>query len=504
MSKILTLKKLDKILENYRKKRKKIVLCHGVFDLLHLGHINHFKEAKTKGDILVVTITKDRFVNKGPGRPLFKENSRAKILEALAYIDFVAINDWATSINTIKLLKPNIYFKGPDYKKNSNDITGNITKEKKAVELNGGKILYSTYETFSSSSLINKFTNIQNINQKQIINKINSKYSFNKILKIFEDIRKLNVLIIGESIIDEYVFCEALGKSGKESILTFKDEKKEKYLGGVLAIANHCLSFSKSIEIISYLGKDDGAKYIKNKTDKNIKVNFINKGNSPTLIKRRYLDQVNSNKIFGIYTLNDDSLNKQENSLLKKIIKAKIKKTDLVVVADYGHGLIDNELAEFICKNNKNISINAQINSANVGFHNIRKFNNFKNLIINANELRHTMRERKGNLENLAKKLKSEIKAENILVTSGKNGAMLLDKKNNIIKCPAFANEVVDKVGAGDAFLMIFSLILKTSKDLNLSMFAGSLAAAQSVKTMGNKNKIDKTILLKAIQYILK
>ena len=80
--KIKSLINLQQIVKSKRN-LEKIVLCHGVFDLLHFGHLEHFKEAKQKGDILIVSITPDRFVNKGPGRPAFNENLRALSLSEI-------------------------------------------------------------------------------------------------------------------------------------------------------------------------------------------------------------------------------------------------------------------------------------------------------------------------------------------------------------------------------------------------------------------------------------
>ena len=82
--KIKNLEDLKTVVADLKAKGKKIVHCHGVFDLLHLGHIKHFEEAKTLGDVLVVTITPDEFVNKGPNRPAFTTLLR---LEALALLN---------------------------------------------------------------------------------------------------------------------------------------------------------------------------------------------------------------------------------------------------------------------------------------------------------------------------------------------------------------------------------------------------------------------------------
>src|SRR5882762_3471869 len=91
---------------------KKVVHCHGVFDLLHIGHIKHLEAARKLGDLLVVTLTPDRHVNKGPHRPAFPERLRAEALASLACVDYVAINQWPTAVETIELLKPSLFVKG--------------------------------------------------------------------------------------------------------------------------------------------------------------------------------------------------------------------------------------------------------------------------------------------------------------------------------------------------------------------------------------------------------
>src|SRR5947208_4306770 len=111
-NKIKRLKDLANTLEKLRGGGKKIVHCHGVFDLLHIGHIKHLEAARKRGDLLVVTLTPDRYVNKGPHRPAFPEQLRAEALASLACVDYVAINQWPTAVETIELLKPSLFVKG--------------------------------------------------------------------------------------------------------------------------------------------------------------------------------------------------------------------------------------------------------------------------------------------------------------------------------------------------------------------------------------------------------
>ena len=176
--KIINLKELSKIFSELRSEGKKIVHCHGVFDLLHIGHIKHFKEAKTFGDVLVVSITPDEFVNKGPNRPAFTTSLRLESLSALESVDYVVANNWPTAEEIIKFINPNVYCKGPDYKDHLDDITGKIKDEVDAVISVGGKIMYTDDITFSSSSLLNKFGNLYSKEQELFIRNMVDKFSF--------------------------------------------------------------------------------------------------------------------------------------------------------------------------------------------------------------------------------------------------------------------------------------------------------------------------------------
>jgi len=503
--KIIAIAELKNTIHKLKGGNKKVVHCHGVFDLLHIGHIKHFEEAKTFGDVLIVSITPDEYVNKGPGRPAFTSRLRLQALAALEFVDFVVVNNRPTAVELIKELKPDLYCKGPDYKEHLDDITGKIDEEEDAVISVGGRIVYTDDETFSSSSLLNQFGNLHSHDQDIFIKNIAKKYNFEKIKSQIDEFKKLKILIIGETIIDQYVFCEALGKSGKEPVLVLRDLESEEYLGGSIATARNLGEFCKNITVLSFLGDDD--KYrslIEENVEKNISVKFLTKSNSPTIVKRRFLDNVDRKKILGVYSINDNNLNDDEERELLSSIDVLAEENDLIIVSDYGHGVITSKIASHISKINKFVSLNAQVNAANVGTHNIRKYKDIDCLIINANELRHEMRQRDGNLQALAIELKNLINARNISVTKGKDGAFLLGDNENQFECPAFANEVVDKIGSGDALLALLSLCLYKEMDENLSLLIASVAAAQSVESIGNSMPINKINLLKTISHFLK
>ena len=503
-NKINSLLDLEKIIKNIKKRNIKIILCHGVFDLIHIGHIKHLKNAKLKGSKLIVSVTADKFIFKGSNRPIFNIDQRVEVLSSLEFVDFVCISNEKDSINIIKSLKPDYYVKGLEYKSHKKDITGKILEEINMVKKYGGKIKYTNDLTFSSSKIINSFGDTLNVEQKKFIDKIKKKYTINYIISKLDYASSFSIITIGEAIIDQYNFCEVLGKSGKESFLSFKETKSFKYLGGIFSHANHLSSFCKSVSILSFIGeKKQNLTFIKSKIAKNIKTIFLKKLNSPTILKKRYLDSFDNRKIMGVYDINDSSISVNEEKLFLKKIRESVINKDILIIADYGHGIITKKIANFLSKLNIFTCLNTQINSTNYGTHNIDKYRNIDCVVINETELRHEMRDKDSNIIVLSKKLINKIKAKKIIVTRGNQGAIILSKNGKYIKCPAFAVSIKDKIGAGDAMQSILALLLKLKIEDDLSIFIASIAASQSVNVLANSSYLDKKKILKQISHML-
>lgn len=145
MSKVVDLDQLTGIGE-----LQKVVLCHGVFDLLHVGHVRHLQAAKRFGGLLVVTVTPDRYVFKGPGRPVICEADRAEMLAALACVDCVAVNRWPTAVPLIEVLRPAVYCKGDDSRGDA------LRAEREAVEAVGGRLVFTNGEQRHTTAMLEK------------------------------------------------------------------------------------------------------------------------------------------------------------------------------------------------------------------------------------------------------------------------------------------------------------------------------------------------------------
>jgi len=156
--KILELDELAEKIKDLKSIGKKIVHCHGCFDLMHIGHIKYFQASRKMGDVLIVTLTPDIYVDKGPGRPVFNQDLRAESIAALECVDYVAVNKWPTAEETLRLLRPDIYVKGQEFEK-LEDKTGKIQKENKIVKEIGAQMRFTHEIVFSSTKLISQCKN---------------------------------------------------------------------------------------------------------------------------------------------------------------------------------------------------------------------------------------------------------------------------------------------------------------------------------------------------------
>jgi bifunctional ADP-heptose synthase (sugar kinase/adenylyltransferase) len=198
-------------------------------------------------------------------------------------------------------------------------------------------------------------------------------------------------------------------------------------------------------------------------------------------------------------------MNDENQNQLTSFLDELIPKHDLVIVSDYGHGFLSRETAKQISKKSHFTSLNAQINAANIGYHTMNNYRNIDCAIINETELRHELRDRETSVEKLMKQLADSLQVKNLVVTQGSGGATKYASDNGKYHhCPAFAAKVVDKIGAGDAMLALLSCSLKSGFDADLSLFIGSLAAAQSVETIGNSTPVSKIQLLKTFNHAVK
>lgn len=504
--KILTIEKLKDLLPELKGQGKKIVLCHGVFDLLHPGHLKHLNAARREGDILVVTITPDHLVNKGPGRPVFAEKLRAEFLAALSVVDFVAVNLWWTAVETIHALKPNVYVKGGEYRDRPKNIVGKISLEEDAVRQVGGRVVYTDEVTFSSSSLANQFFDLYSDETNDFLNRFRQSLKPDELLGRLSALSKLRVLVIGDAIIDEYQYCTPMAKSPKEYVITTRYLSQEVFAGGALAAANHCANFCDHIDLITTLGENDSREeFVRSHLKPNIHPHlFIRKGLS-TVVKRRFVEPNFIRKLFQISILDDTLAPYLEEEAILGHLERTVSDYDLVLVADFGHGMISSRMIDLLAKKARFLAVMAQTNSANLGFNPVTKYPRADYVCIDEPEVRLACQDNMSLVEDLSVRISERLKAGHVVVTQGNRGCTGYSKAaGKFFKVPTLSQKIVDTIGAGDAFLSVSAPCIADGMPLEMACFVGNAAGSLAVGTVGNRTAVEKVSLYKFITALLK
>lgn len=506
----MTYKKIIKLLEakhlsiKLKKNKKKIALAHGVFDVLHIGHIKYFEEIKKKlpDSVLFVTITADKFVNKGRGRPMFTQTQRAEMLSQLNIIDYVLIIEDFTAVPSIKNIKPHVYFKGNEYKNLFFDK--NLKIEKKELKINSSKIIYINTKKYSSSEIINnRFDNLDK-STKKFLKRINDNYKHSYITTLFENLKKLKVAVIGEAIIDEYIYVKPLNKSPKENLITNLIENGESFLGGSLAVANNIASFSQDVTIFSLLDKSIQNKFLLKKyLNKKIKKKIIFSDKYKTIKKTRFIESsYSTKKLFSLYEMKNMPLDRDVESKIIKLLKTNLKKYDLIIVNDFGHEFFTNKITDVIVKCSRYLSLNVQTNSANMPFNPVTKYKKANFVSIDIPEARIAAGDKYLSKLQMHNKILRKSNFKNLIFTEGKNGSWYF-KNNKAFNTPAFNDNVVDTMGAGDAFFSISSLIMKINKDVELACFLGNIAGAIKTSILGHSKFINRQDFFKYVKTLM-
>lgn len=503
-TKIHTLEELVPILDRHRAEGRRIVHCHGVFDLLHIGHVRHFEQARKLGDVLVVTLTPDRYVNKGSGRPAFTESLRAEFLASLTTTDYVAINHWPTAVDTIHLLRPHVFVKGSEFR-NLQDTIGHVSKEGEAVRNVGGEIVFTEDIVYSSSALINQYMSQFPDHVRDFLGDFAARYPADDVLAPLRAAEGLKVLVVGETIIDEYEYCEAIGKSGKEPVLATRYLGVDRFGGGVLACANHAASFANRVDVFTMLGEGmDQEDFVRGTLKSNVTPIFVEKKNSPTIVKKRFVEKYLSQKMFEVYRMNDDALDEREDADLCNRLRAILPEYDVVIVADYGHGMLTNKAIHVLCQHSKFLAVNTQSNAGNHGFNMISKYPRADYVCLAQREVALETRTLHLTPDEMVRHVADRLHCPRVMMTRGSAGTLFHTTPGESHRAPAFAAKVVDRVGAGDAVLCVTSLAVAMGAPPEVVPFIGNVVGAEAVTILGNQRSIERVPLYRHIECLLK
>ena len=467
-------------------RKSKMIMCHGVFDIVHPGHIRHLSYAKSKANLLVASITSDKFVKKGQYRPHVPENLRALNLAAFEMIDFVIIDDNEKPLEAILKLQPDYFAKGYEYNKDLN-FTNATIEEEETLNSYGGEIIFTPGDIVYSSSNILKHKTPDLFIEKMLISMRNEKVSFDDLKSSLHRIDGEKVHIVGDTIVDTYTKTNMIGGQTKTPTISVLFNSKEDFVGGGGVVAKHLKEAGADVTFTSVVGSDDLGKYVhENLKNFGIKLNLIVDDTRPTTNKNVII--ADNYRLLKIDTLDNRTL---QTSIQRQINKKILDDTDnILILSDFRHGIFNKytipEITKSIPKNIFKVA-DSQVASR---WGNITEFKGFDLITPNEREARFALADQDSTVGLLSEEIRQKSNAKTAFLKLGNKGMIATtignSEKNKYFVLDSFTKQPLDPVGSGDALLAYGTLILKVTGCILTASIIGSLAAACACEKDGN------------------
>ncbi len=502
--KIIDRHELQGIRERTRSAGESVVLCHGIFDLIHPGHVGHLQRARDLGDLLVVSITPDRYVDRGPGRPVFSEDVRLSMLAALDCVDWVTLAEGPDAIGIIDALRPDHYCKGQGDAARLADPTSALSREVERVTEHGGEVQFVGGAVYSSTKLLSDHFDVMPAPLKAFSSEFRGVHGMDSIHSALAGMEDLRVLVVGDVIIDEYVYTEFQGITSKDHAPSVRYRDSQRQWGGAYAVARHLSDVCRTVTLAGIAGPgeeltlDTAPPGAPEDVDRVFEVD----PHSRTVIKRRFVvdnrRQDPLQKVFSVnYVVAADAITDETRERLRERLASLMSRHDVILVADYGHGLLDPITRELVERDARWLALNCQTNTANFGFNLITKYHRADSFSVDEAELALAFRDREGPKEPLLRRLRAHLSASGGWLTRGAAGSVAVSEDDALATTPAFTTHVKDTIGAGDAYFALASAAFGSGAPLEVAAFLGNVGGALAANIVGNTSAIKKHQVLR-------
>ena len=479
--KIKGLSALKKELKKH--KGKKIILCHGHFDVVHPGHVRHLSYAKSKAEVLIVSLTADNFVSKGIYRPHIPENLRALNIAAFEMVDYVFIDHSPTPLKLIKFIKPDFFAKGFEY--TSKGLPQATETESRLVESYGGKMIFTPGDiVYSSSKFIeNNFPKLEEEKILMLLQKY--KITFESLRKTLKKFSNYSIHVVGDMIIDIYTQTSLIGGQTKTPTISGLRQNEKKYIGGAGVVAKHIKAAGANVVLTTVLGNDILKNFVINDFKKEkIKLNYIIDSTRPTTSKNTIIN--NMYRLLKIDHLDNQPISEK----IKNEIRGYIfdNNSNALVFSDFRHGIFNNLSIDFFLEKFKKKTFKVADSQVASRWGNISDFLNFDLITPNEKEARFALSDQDSSISHLSRKLIKKTKCKNLILKLNSKGIFSVKNSKTLdsFAIPSFAQTVVDPVGSGDALLAYSTLAFLASNSLIQASIIGNIAAACECELDGN------------------
>lgn len=460
--------------------KMKKAFVFGDFNILHPGHLRLLKFAKESSDFLTVGIFSNQLSNKPL---LLDENVRLESIKATSYVDeaFLLNED---VLEYIKRRKPDILVKGKEFENRYNP-------EEEIMKTYGGKILFSSGEIgFSSLNLLQKdfeisFSNLSHDNNFIKRHKIDK----TKLIEYINKFSDLNILVIGDTIIDEYITCDAIGMSQEDPTIVVTPISNKKFIGGAAIVASHAKTLGANVSYVSVLGDDENFEFTHDYlTSLGINTYLLKDSTRPTTLKQRFRAQ--NKTLLRVNHLKQHNISKDlEEKILENFVDD-LEDYDLIIFSDFSYGVLTKNIIENItlyAKKKSIVMVADSQSSSQIG--DISKFKNMDIVTPTEREIRLSINDFESGLVVLSEKLHKKSNSKYIFTTLGSEGIVIYNSiKNELLtdNIQALNTNAKDVSGAGDSLLTCSSMAKVVGANIWESAYLGSIAAAIQVSRVGN------------------
>jgi rfaE bifunctional protein nucleotidyltransferase chain/domain len=496
--KILSHQDLLHVRATERAAGRRVVHCHGCFDIVHPGHIRHLRFARSLGDRLLVTITGDGGVAKGDGRPLIPQELRAENLAELDCVDYVYIDPRPTAAELLDEIQPDVYVKGREYEFN---VDPRFQAEREAVERAGGRIVFSSGDViFSSTALIAAMEDQVDPFHHRLTQLLERPDMLaERLMETLAAFRGQRLVVVGEVIRDTYVFCDRPDVAHESPVMTLRPLDRRAFDGGAAVIARHGAALGARPVLVTALPEGAEADAFRQRmaADGVEVLSVASPGRLPE--KQRFL--VGAQKLMKLDHVEPLALDTAgQNALVQAAVEAAGSQADAAILADFGLGVFTPGLIARLCAA---LRPRARVMAGDVSGrrHGLRAMRSLDLLCPSEDEVRAAYGLHADALPSVAWRLLEETRAKAAIFTMGaeglvafeplgeESGAAPSDPFRSRVRgehVPALTPHAIDPLGCGDAMLTVATLALAAGAELVPASFLGSVAAAAHAQRLGN------------------
>ena len=469
-----------------RPRTKSVIMCHGVFDVVHPGHIRHLLYAKSKADLLIASITADHHITKGVHRPHVPQDLRAVNLAAFEVVDYVVIDKNPTPLENIRLIEPDYFAKGFEY--TATGMPAKTAEEAEVIGAYGGEIIFTPGDiVYSSSNLIDLAPPAIKLEKLQILMERNG-ITFDKLRRTLDAMEGHQVHVVGDTIVDSYTHCAMVGGNTKTPTMSVLFERKVDYVGGAGIVAKHLAAAGGRVTFSTVLGEDGYRDFVIDDLRRaDIEVNAVIDRSRPTVNKNAIV--VGGYRLLKVDTLDNRSISDQ---ILEDITRSvRDVPTDAVVFSDFRHGLFNRRTIPQLVQALPDGCFRVADSQVASRWGNITDFQGFDLITPNEREARFALGDQDSGIRPLASNLYDAARCRLLILKLGERGVLACcsadhESLDSFFVIDSFVDRLIDAVGAGDALLAYATLAMLAVRDPGIATILGSMAAAGECECDGN------------------